>query len=65
MKTLDEYNQEAVSNFLEMNTYPRPNGIACPKCGKEMNDLDCMILTSYPPKRNVGCECGHRDYRIA
>jgi hypothetical protein len=65
MKTLDEYNQEAISNFLEMNTYPRPNGIACPKCGKEMVDLDNTVLCSIPPQKNIGCECGFRDYRIA
>ncbi len=65
LKTLDEYNEETWSNFIDMNTYPQPNGIACPKCGKEMMDMDCMILCSYPAKRNVGCECGYRDYRIA
>jgi hypothetical protein len=65
MKTLDEYNEEALAIFTELNTYPQPNGIACPKCGKEMLDMDCMVLCSNPPKKNIGCECGYRDYRFA
>ena len=65
MKTLDEHNEEALAIFTELNTYPQPNGLTCPKCGKEMMDLDNSILCSYPPKKNIGCECGFRGYRIA
>ena len=48
------------------NTYPQPNGIACPKCGAELMDTDGMILTSYPAQRNVKCsKCEYVGYRIA
>lgn len=64
MKTLEEHNKEIISNFIEMNTkYPRPNDIACPKCDKEMYDLDDTVLCSNPPQKNIGCVCGYRDYR--
>lgn len=42
-----------VNQYIDLNT------------GKEMNDLDNTILCSIPPRKNIGCECGFRDYRIA
>lgn len=63
MKTLQEYNDEILKHHQLMNTFPRKNGILCPKCNQEMSDVDNMVLTSYPAKKNVYCEsCGHRDY---
>ena len=51
---------------LAVLTYPRPNGIACPKCESEMNDVNGMILASHPAKKLVECpECGHKDYALA
>jgi len=65
---LDEHNEN--SRTLRMNYFsnePRPNGIACPKCGAEMVDSNPMsVLTSMPPQKNVSCpECKYTGYRIA
>ena len=56
MKTLDEFNAER-----------RKDGIACPKCGKELLDSSPSItLTSHPPQKNIHCDaCGYRGFRIA
>jgi hypothetical protein len=63
MKTLEERNRQ---RQIELPKYPRPNGIAYPKCGKEMHDRDGNILTSNPPQKAVIClECGHNDFALA
>jgi DNA-directed RNA polymerase subunit RPC12/RpoP len=50
---------------LAVHTYPRPNGIACPKCQSEMNDVNGMALMSNPPKKAVECpKCGHKDIAL-
>jgi len=69
LKTLDEFNTERNAwwgKVLELND-PHPNGIACPKCGKEMFDIEPkMILTSDPPKKEIKCPwCGYSGYRLA
>jgi hypothetical protein len=44
---------------------PLWNGVACPKCGKEMFDVDPdYILCSMPPQIEVGCTCGFRGNRF-
>lgn len=46
---------------------PRPNGIACDKCGHELMD-SCpnVMLASNPPQLNVHCpKCGFTGYRFA
>ena len=41
-------------------------GIACPQCGAELRDIDPLVtLTSNPPQKTVGCQCGYRGYRVA
>jgi len=69
LKTLDQFNTERKAwwgKVLELND-PRPNGIACPKCGKEMFDIEpTMTLTSDPPKKKIKCPwCGYIGYRLA
>ena len=66
MRTLEEYNAEKQRNLLAgMPKYPCPNGIACPKCGKEMFDIDNKVLASLPPKKNVKClSCNYLTYAI-
>lgn len=59
---LNEFNSK---RHVEL-TYPKFNGIECPKCGSEMMDIDNMVLTSFPPKKNIKCSngmCNHNDYR--
>ena len=68
LKDLNEHNAQASSMQWEMNyTSPRLNGIACPKCGKEMYDSNPMVmLTSMPAQKNVHCsKCDYVGYRIA
>jgi len=68
MKTLDEFNEEARKAHEEADKFNRPhaNGIACPKCDKELWDSNPMLtLTSDPPQKNVHCpSCGYAGYRI-
>ena len=69
LKSLDEHNIE-MSDIHWSNFYssePRPNGISCPNCAKELVDSNPMMtLTSFPPKKNVNCtKCDYVGYRIA
>jgi len=61
MKTLDEHNK---SILAMQNIYPKNNGIACPVCGKELQDTDGNILTSFPPRTAVNCSnCEYKGFR--
>lgn len=63
LKTLEQHNRERTALTP---TYPRPNGIACPKCRSEMHDKSSHILLSNPPQKAVIClECGHTGYALA
>ena len=66
MKSLEEYNSEKQKDLLAgMPKFPRPNGIKCPKCSKEMFDIDSQVLLSNPPKKNVKClSCNYLTYAI-
>lgn len=69
MKSLEDHNKEAFDfhkHFQTLNE-PHPNGIGCPKCGKELWDTSpAMTLTSYPAQKNVHClYCGYVGYRLA
>ena len=57
-----EREQHAALNSNE----PRPNGIACPECGKELVDSSPnLILTSNPPQTSTACpECGYTGRRV-
>ena len=67
MKTLEEFNAEKEQEYRTRRSRdPVKNGIACPKCGKELFDSEPdIILTSFPPEKDVYCECGFRGYRVA
>lgn len=68
MKTLEQHNKERmeVHENARRAGEPHPNGIACPKCGKELWDSKpLMTLAACPPKKNIHCpECGYSGYRI-
>ena len=70
LKSLAEHNEMMIvahqSGWVDMHT-PRPNGIACPACGKELVDTrPYALLTSSPPKKDVSCQsCDYSGYRIA
>jgi predicted RNA-binding Zn-ribbon protein involved in translation (DUF1610 family) len=66
--SLDEHNSIAWATQVNMySNEPKPNGIACPKCGEELMDTNPnMTLTSHPAQKNVHCpKCGYTGYRIA
>jgi predicted RNA-binding Zn-ribbon protein involved in translation (DUF1610 family) len=66
MKTLDEWNKERAADLRAARTYPKPNGLACPECGAELQDTDGSRLMSSPPQVRVNCsKCGFFGYRIA
>jgi DNA-directed RNA polymerase subunit RPC12/RpoP len=65
--SLDEHNSNAWATQTRwFSNEPRPNGIACPKCGNELMDSNPMAtLTSHPAKKNVHCpKCEYKGYRI-
>lgn len=65
LRTLAEHNDMVHHGVDEWNK-PRPNGIACPKCEKELLDT-CpgIMLASNPPRKYVHCPaCGYRGYRL-
>ena len=62
LQSLQEFNQIRIIDYTV--PHPRKNGIACPNCDKELSDSDAHIIASYPPKRNIHCECGFRGLRI-
>jgi len=66
LTSLDEHNSNAWSTQVNMySNEPRPNGIACPKCGNELMDTNPMMtLTSHPAKKDVHCpKCEYKGYR--
>ena len=68
LKNLAEHNSQASSTqWAMMDSSPRLNGIACPKCGAELYDSNPMVtLTSMPAQKNVHCsKCDYIGYRIA
>jgi len=66
--TLKDHNKERHDQYkvlMAFYQYPKPNGIECPECGYELNDLDNATLTSNPPKKNVGCPaCKWRGFAL-
>lgn len=66
--SLEEWQRIAQAQRASLDTKGfrnQPNGIACPKCGKELVDCDRgEILTSYPPQYAIRClACPWRGYR--
>ena len=68
MESLDEYNKRRRAEHAAIQSAlsgVRPNGIACPECGKELYDTNPHeVLASLPPQKNVHCECGYSGYRV-
>ena len=64
-KPLEEHNKARLDAFWRDEGGPRPNGIACPECGKELFDSNpCMCLTSWPPQYATRCpNCGYLGSR--
>lgn len=64
MISLEEHNRRCMERSEEVPKV-RPNGIACPKCEKELVDSAPMFtLTSSPPQKAVACpSCGFTGYR--
>lgn len=67
MKTLKEYNEDKVKQYKEAKAKAHLSGIACDKCGTELEFPNPgELLMSNPPKKRVKCpKCGHTDYVYA
>jgi transcription elongation factor Elf1 len=68
MKTLSQHNQERERMREAFNRQKqRPNDIECPKCGRELVDIDPNVtLTCDPPQKAIKClSCGYSGYRLA
>lgn len=58
--SLDEHNAQTAEAY-RISGQARPNGIACPSCGKELYDSSPSItLTTAPPMKHVHCSCGYK-----
>jgi len=66
MITLDEHNARR-PRIMNQSNEPTPNGIACPDCGKELQDSNpMMVLASNPPQKAINCpSCGYHGFRLA
>ena len=64
--SLEEANTKQAQKYVTPLT--RPNGIACPKCGKELVDYDLNVVKACdPPQIKIRCEaegCGYQKWRI-
>jgi len=66
LKSLEEHNEEMRKRYKDWFNYPKPNGLACPKCGEELIDSDAVTLSSYPPRKNIHCSiCPFKGSRIS
>jgi len=69
LKSLNDHDAERWNAHQELQRLSRrhPNGIACPKCGAELNDSNpSRTLLSNPPQKDVDCgACGYRGCRLA
>lgn len=70
LKSLEEHNNQAGIGFAQSRN-PLANGIACPKCGKELYDTNPSVsLLTYPMQKRVECMplnggCGFSGTRMA
>jgi hypothetical protein len=61
LKSLEQANKEAMESFRT----EAPNGIACPKCGEELNDIIIFGLQgNIGDNRYIGCSsCDYNGTR--
>jgi len=53
--------------WLARDGKPLPNGIECPKCGAELQDIHPATITgTWPPQKQVVCSkgCGFKGWRL-
>ncbi len=64
LKPLDQHNAEIMEKTKIERL--RLTGLACPKCGEELQDSDGSMLLCSPAKKRVNCtKCDHTGYRYA
>jgi hypothetical protein len=66
LTALEEHNRHRREAHARAHL-PRPNGIACPGCGKELVDFEPgVLLLSNPPHVRTACPaCGWKGTRVA
>ena len=59
LKSVDDYNREKREKREEVERKLRLTGVACPKCGKELEWLlgPTSILYTYPPPTTAKANC--------
>lgn len=64
MKTLEQYNEEKVNQFIENEKNKYRTWVLCDKCNTELLKTNTgIVLTSYPGKIEVHCpSCGYKGY---
>lgn len=67
LKPLKEYNKNFLKKRAEEKEKPNYNGLACPKCGSELEDSGNQLLMSNPPQIRVKCsnnDCNFKGTRF-
>ena len=66
LKTLQKWNDARFDIHAAAVRRNVPNGIACPKCGEELLDVNPNVRsTSWPPKTRVACKaCSWQGRRV-
>jgi hypothetical protein len=69
LKSLRDHNHDRMAAW-EMLHKKQYNGIACPKCEKELYDEQgvgggSVTYTSKPPQVAIRCACGYHGFRLA
>jgi len=60
LKSIEEHERERRAANFSISEWS-PSGVACPKCGIEMQRDNMNALASDPPQAPVRCDaCGHR-----
>jgi len=64
--SLEDHNHSRAQRVGQFGSAPIPNGIACPKCGKELVDsTPNMVLATWPAQHRVHCpSCNYTGTRL-
>ena len=64
LKLLSDANDKRIAHWRDPKSRrPKPNGIACPKCGEELSDKDPgLVVPGNPPRVEIRCGKGGCEF---
>jgi len=66
LRSLKSHNDSARRRWKKQQAADALTGLACPKCGAELTDLEPLTVRGKPPKVAVVCEsCDYEGWRAA